>query len=221
MHPYISPIVKIFNLHANAEKAAGAKAYMRNQFDFLGLMAATRQSLTKAYLEENLPDYDQLEKIVHDLWAMPEREYQYFAIDLMAAMKKHWTIDIIELFEFVLINKSWWDTVDHAASDLTGPYFKLFPGQVNKITGRWNQSPDFWLQRSSIMFQKKYKQHTYTNLLSQYILHHARSNEFFIQKAIGWALREYSKTDPTWVIQFVTQNKLAPLSEREALKRVH
>ncbi|MGB4843443.1 MAG: DNA alkylation repair protein [Ferruginibacter sp.] len=220
MHVYIKPIAKHFRQNANAENAAGAKAYMRNQFDYFGIKAATRQSISKDYMKEVLPAFTELNIIVKELWQLPEREYQYFAIDLMAAMRKQWTKDITDLIEFILINKSWWDTVDHAASDLTGPYFKLFPQQINKITGNWNRSENFWLQRSSIMFQKKYKKETDTVLLSKYILRHTQSKAFFIQKAIGWDLREYSKTDAAWVKNFVTQNKLAPLSKREALKRI-
>ncbi len=220
MHPYISPIAKLFKVHADADKAAGAKAYMRNQFNYFGLIASHRQSFSKIYMNKKLPDYDELEIIVKELWGLPQREFQYFAIDLMAVLKKQWKPEIINLIEFVLLNKSWWDTVDHAATDLSGPYFKLFPHQITKVTGSWNLSANFWLQRSSIMFQKKYKKDTDTALLGKYILIHAASKEFFIQKAIGWALREYSKTNPVWVKDFVKKNKLAPLSEREALKRI-
>lgn len=219
MHPYIIPLIKLFKQHANAEKAAGAKAYMRNQFEYLGLTAPLRQSISKTYIKAQLPDYNDLETIVKELWQLPEREYQYFAIDLVAAFKKQWTKDIIKLMEFILLNKSWWDTVD-ATSNLTGAYFKIFPGKTNTITGKWNRSDNFWLQRSSILFQLKYKKDTDTILLAKYILALAASKEFFVQKAIGWALREYSKTNSSWVQDFVKQNKLAALSEREALKRV-
>jgi 3-methyladenine DNA glycosylase AlkD len=220
MHPYITPLIRLFKQHANAEKAAGAKAYMRNQFGYLGLTAPLRQSISKAYIKSKLlPNYNELEVIVKELWQMPEREYQYFAIDLTFAFKKQWTKDIIKLFEFILANKSWWDTVD-ATSNLTGAYFKIFSTQTNKITGQWNRSENIWLQRSSILFQLKYKKDTDRDLLKKYILTLTSSKEFFVQKAIGWALREYSKTNSKWVLEFVKQNKLAALSEREALKRI-
>jgi 3-methyladenine DNA glycosylase AlkD len=201
------------------KKAAGAKAYMRNQFEYLGLAAPLRQSISKTYIKARLPHYNELEAIVKELWQLPEREYQYFAIDLILAFKKQWTKDIIKLFEFVLVHKSWWDTVD-AAGNFIGPYFKMFPRQTDKITGKWNLSENFWLQRSSILFQLKYKKDTNTDLLKKHILSLTSSKEFFVQKAIGWALREYSKTDAAWVSHFVEQNKLAPLSQREALKRI-
>jgi 3-methyladenine DNA glycosylase AlkD len=219
MYPYISQLTRLFKQHANTEKAAGAKAYMRNQFNYLGLTAPLRQRISKAYIKTQLPGYSELETIVKELWQMPEREYQYFAIDLILAFKKKWTKDLITLIEFILVNKSWWDTVD-AASNLTGPYFKLFPGQTDKITGGWNRSENIWLQRSSILFQLKYKKDTNTDLLKKYILALKSSKEFFVQKAIGWALREYSKVNSKWVQDFVKQNKLAALSEREALKRI-
>lgn len=220
MHFYVSAIAKLFIQHQNAENADGARAYMRHQFEFLGITAKLRQEITKTYLTKSLPPYADLEIIVNELWALPEREFQYFAIDLLAAMKKHWTVEIIGLFESILINKSWWDTVDHAASDLLGPYFKLFPQQTKKVTGTWNRSDNFWLQRSSIMFQKQYKKDTDTALLRKYILTHTGSNEFFVQKAIGWALREYSKTNPEWVMEFVRKHQMSSLSKREALKRI-
>jgi len=220
MHPYISQLKKTFEQYANAEKAAGAKAYMRNQFEYLGLTASIRQSISKTYIKTQMLEYKELEIVVKELWQMPEREYQYFAIDLVAAFKKQWTKDIITLIEYILINKSWWDTVD-ATSNLTGAYFTLFPGQKNPVTSRWNRSRNIWLQRSSILFQLKYKKDTDTDRLAKYIIFLASSKEFFVQKAIGWALREYSKTDAAWVIHFVKQNELAPLSQREALKRIN
>lgn len=220
MHPYIAPVAKQFRLHADKERAAGAKAYMRNQFAFFGLPTPLRRSITSAHIKNQLPPYDELEIIVKELYAQPQREFHYFAIELAGAMKKQWELPVIGLFEFLLVNHSWWDTVDHAASYLLGPYFIKFPQQISKITPKWNRSDNFWLVRSSIMFQKMYKQKTDTELLGKYILSQTSSKEFFIQKAIGWALREYGRTNPDWVRTFVRQNKLAPLSSREALKRI-
>jgi 3-methyladenine DNA glycosylase AlkD len=171
-------------------------------------------------LVKGLPDYKDLPGIVKELWDLPQREFQYFATELMAAHRKEWAKDIHELAEYMIVRKSWWDTVDHIATDITGPYFKLFPSSIASVTKKWNRSSDIWLQRSSIMFQKAYREKTDTELLSTYILHCKDSKEFFIQKAIGWALREYSKTNAAWVKQFVKSNKLAPLSAREALKRM-
>jgi len=221
MHPYILPIAKSFKQYAQTEKAAGAKAYMRNQFEYFGLTAPVRQSISKTYLKESLPVYTDLGIIIKELWDLPQREFQYFGLDLIAALKKQWTPEIIDLLEFIILQKSWWDTVDFTASNLIGHYFKLFPAQIINKTGKWNRSDNLWLQRTSILFQLKYKNDTDILLLSRYILPLTASKEFFIQKAIGWALREYSKSNPGWVTEFVNQNKLAPLSKREALKSIH
>ena len=122
------------------------------------------------------------------------------------------------LSEEMIKQKSWWDSVDHIATWILGPYFQKYPNQIKDVTFKWNQSENFWLQRSSIMFQKSYRSKTDTKLLTDYILHCAGSKEFFIQKAIGWALREYAKTNPDWVKKFVKTNELPVLSRREALK---
>jgi 3-methyladenine DNA glycosylase AlkD len=221
MHPYILPLKKQLILNQDKERATGAKAYMRNQFEYFGMEAKLWRQLVKTHIKTNpTPAYNELPLIVKELWQLPQREYQYAAVEIMAAHKKLWQPAIIELVEYCIVHKSWWDTVDHIASELTGPYFKQFAQQVKSVTGRWNKSNDIWLQRSSIMFQKFYKKETNAALLGSYILHLAHCKEFFVQKAIGWALREYSKTDPDWVKQFVANNKLSNLSSREALKRI-
>jgi len=218
MHDYLKPVKKAFSLHADAEKAKGAKAYMRNQFEFFGIQTPIRRMITKEILESGLPPFSDIPAIMKDAWLQPEREFQYFAIELLGKMKKEWKPDMILLLEEMITQKSWWDSVDHIATWILGPYFQKYPNQIKDVTFKWNQSENFWLQRSSIMFQKSYRSKTDTKLLTDYILHCAGSKEFFIQKAIGWALREYAKTNPDWVKKFVKTNELPVLSRREALK---
>lgn len=221
MHAYILPFAKDLALHADAEKAKWMKAYMLNQFPFFGLQTPERRKLCKDhYRQYPIKDIKELENIVKECFTLDQREFQYFGVELFSFHKKLWKPSSVKMMEYCLLHKSWWDSVDHIASEWLGPYFNMFPEQIAPVTGKWNQSTNIWLQRSSIMFQKAYKKETDTALLSKYILHCKHSKEFFIQKAIGWALREYSKTDPKWVKAFVKQNKLAPLSEREALKRL-
>lgn len=220
MHAYLIPLIKQFEQEANPVHAQGMKAYMLNQFDFYGLKAPVWRKLSKEYFKQSLPAFERLQAIIKDCWQHPKREMQYVAIELLACYQKEWKKETIDMIEYILAHKSWWETVDHAASSLTGPYFQTFPEQQVKITTKWNKSKNIWLQRSSIMFQKAYKEQTDTALLSKHILHLKNSKELFIQKAIGWALREYSKTDATWVQAFVKKHSLSPLSEREALKRI-
>ena len=220
MNNYLLPLEKLFKQHADKTKAAGAKTYMLNQFEFYGIVMAERRKLCKDFIKANLlSSISEVEKVVKHAWKLPEREWQYFAIELLAHYQKQWKISTIKIIEYCIVHKSWWDTVDAMADAWAGEYFKLFPQQIKTITGAWNTSENIWLQRSSLLFQKKYKQATDVELLSKYIQHLSSSKEFFIRKAIGWILREYAKTNVVWVKQFVAANQhLSPLSKREALK---
>ncbi|MFN8266178.1 MAG: DNA alkylation repair protein [Chitinophagaceae bacterium] len=220
LHPYLQEIQTAYEAAADPVKAEGAKAYMLNQFDFFGLKAEVWRSLLKQKFKEQLPPYKEVEQIVKQCFRHPLREMQYTAVELLAKYEKEWNEEVIELIEYMITNKSWWDSVDHAISKLAAVYFKRFPKQIKPVSKKWNSGDNIWLQRSSILFQLKYKKETDTKLLSDYIIKLASSKEFFVQKAIGWALREYAKTDPSWVHQFVKENKLAPLSKREALKHI-
>jgi len=124
----------------------------------------------------------------------------------------------IKDYQFLIINKSWWDTVDYIASNLVGPYFRIYPEKIAPVTSHWMESRNMWLQRTCLLFQLKYRGDTDTGLLTGFIEQLKDSKEFFIRKAIGWSLREYSKTNPEFVISFVRNNHLSGLSEREALK---
>ncbi len=222
MHLYTQGIYKILNEHRNEENALPMKKYMRNQFDFFGIKAAERRLLCNEYLKNNpLPERNELRKIVKELWKIDERELQYFAIELLIKTKKQWTVEDVTLIEYLVTHKSWWDTVDFLAAIIAGAWFKKFPEHIKPVTEKWNTSENIWLQRTSILFQLKYKKETDLKLLSKYIKRLSSSKEFFIQKAIGWILREYSKTDPDFVLKFVATEKLMPLSKREALKVIH
>ena len=118
----------------------------------------------------------------------------------------------------MIVNKSWWDTVDYIAVKLVGKHFENFPELIPKHIKTWNSSGNLWLNRTAILFQLQYKKKTDINLLFDIIEKQAGSREFFIQKAIGWVLREYSKTDENAVRKFVMQTNLSSLSKREALK---
>jgi 3-methyladenine DNA glycosylase AlkD len=221
MHPYLISLQKRFKAAGDLEKAGWMKGYMLHQFDFYGIPAPARKEVGKTHHVENrIETLEELETIVKECFSLPQREFQYFAIQLFGLHKKLWSVSSIKMMEYCLQQKSWWDSVDGIASDWLGPWFRMFPDQIVPVTSKWNRSKHMWLQRSSIMFQKAFKRDTDTTLLSKYILHCAGSKEFFIQKAIGWALREYGKTNPSWVKKFVKENQLAPLSTREALKNL-
>lgn len=212
-------IFSVFETHANDEQAAGMAAYMKNKFMFLGIAAPLRRELQKPWLSrEALPPLEQLADVVEQLWDADPREAQYFAMELTEKFSKQFRREDLALLEFMASNKQWWDTIDLIAGKLMGAYFKRFPDERQSAVDRWLAGGDFWLQRCGILFQLKYKAETDTRLLTEAILPVAQSNEFFIQKAIGWALREYRKTNPDWVDAFVEAHPLKPLSRREAWK---
>ncbi|MFY8004444.1 MAG: DNA alkylation repair protein [Chitinophagaceae bacterium] len=221
MHQLTIALKQQFEGLKNPTIAKQQSAYMLHQFRFLGIMTPERRATTKAIINTyKITDYEELVSVVNTVWQLPEREFQYAAVEILAAYKKIWQPSIIELIEQFLIDKSWWDSVDHIASECLGYYFLQFPFQVPQVTDNWHLSSNIWLQRSSLMFQKSYKTKTNIYLLEKYIAHLHKSKEFFVQKAIGWALREYSKTNSSWVIAITKKYPLANLSKREALKRL-
>lgn len=218
---YILPLRTAFEKNADPKKAEKMKAYMLHQFPFYGIPAPLRRDLSKTHFKKYpLKDLPVLEKIITDCFLLPEREYHYFAIELFGFYKKAWLPSSVKAIEHCLLSKSWWDSVDHIASEWLGPFFIRYPELKYMIISKWNHSGNLWLQRSSIMFQKTYKENTDAPLLSNCIRNCMDSKEFFIQKAIGWALREYAKTDPEWVLKFVKKQPLAPLSKREAIRNL-
>ena len=222
LHPYLRPYRQAFELLADPVRAKGATAYMRNQFTFYGMpMQETRQAV-KALIKKSLPPASELHEVVRSAWAQPQREFQYTGIWLVKASKKDWDATLVPLVEFMITHKSWWDSVDSIAGDITGPYFMERRALARKVGGQWNRSDNFWLQRSSLLFLKSWRMEMDQELLTKHILNLAGSKEFFVQKAIGWVLRDHARCDPKWVRAFVNGHAdvLPALSKREALKHI-
>jgi len=218
---YIQILKAEFQKAANPKISKEMAAYMRNQFAFLGIKTPERRNIQKPFLHKDaLPDKSQLHKTVRHFWNKAEREYQYFAQELAMKYSKNIEPDDIELYEYMITNKSWWDTVDMIATKLVGAYLKKYPNRINEYVNKWIASGNIWLQRTAILFQLKYKNDLDTELLQEIILQLKDTDEFFINKAIGWILREYAKINPQWVIDFTNKTKLNNLSMREALKNI-
>jgi len=219
---YILPLQEAFKSQAEPILAAQMKDYMRGQFAYFGLKAPVRKELTRMHRNKGglIPE-EEKEVIVKWCWNQPQREYQYFAMEMLDKVVKREESSIIVLYEYMITTKSWWDTIDYIATHLVGPYFKKFPDQIIPLTNRWMSSENVWLQRTCLLFQLKYKKDLNVALLEEFIEHLRLSKEFFIRKAIGWVLREYSKTNPDYVIDYVDKNDLSGLSKREALKWIN
>ena len=156
---------------------------------------------------------------IHKCFDMPEREFQYLAIDYMEKVIDLFKADDIFRIEELLVKKSWWDSVD-AINKILGHIAMKYPQLKEDTISRWIKSDNIWLVRISIIFQLKYKEKTDTEFLSKAIKYNSGTKEFFIDKAIGWALREYSKTNKEWVRDFIENNQLSKLSIREGSKYI-
>lgn len=220
MNAYLQSLKKLFEQQANPENAGPMSQYMRNQFPFLGIKSPQQKALFKQFVSTyGLPDAVQIEFLVRELWAWPEREYQYVALSFLSRLKKHLTPEVLPLLEHIIITKSWWDTVDAIASHNVGSLLLRYPEIRDEALAPWRISDNIWLRRTALLFQLGYNAETTDEpLLFEIVLENTESKEFFIQKAIGWALREHSKLRPQAVQAFVAKNNLAPLSRREALK---
>ena len=208
-----------FSHNFDEEIASQQKAYLKDKFEFFGLKAGLRREVTKPFLQkEHLPSKDELTPLIKQLWQLPEREYHHFAMDLLLKYTSQYAKEDIVLFEYLVLNNSWWDTVDMIATKMMGAYFKKIPESREEYVEKWLQSGNIWLQRCAVLFQLKYKSELDTGLLSYAIESLLGSKEFFINKAIGWVLREYTRTDAQWVIDFCDTHKLHALSRKEALR---
>jgi 3-methyladenine DNA glycosylase AlkD len=208
-----------FSSAKNPKIAAGQKAYMRDQFEFLGIKAPIRRKLQKPFLSEVLiSDCNKREKVIRELWSLPEREYQYFGQELIYKYKSKLEKGDVQLIEFMVTHKSWWDTVDFIASKIAGYYFFVYPETIADRVEKWLESENIWLIRTALLFQLHYKGKTDTRLLQYLVESQLGSEEFFINKAIGWVLRNYSRVNPDWVRDFADRTALHPLSRREGLR---
>jgi 3-methyladenine DNA glycosylase AlkD len=199
------------------------EAYMRNQFPFYGVMSTPRKELLKALKKEHLEVLDSNEKraLIQLLWEEEHRECQLVALDwLMQWKPKEFTASDIDLFEWLITTKSWWDTVDGIAPNVVGKYARIFPEQMKETLHRWESHDSFWIRRVCLIFQLRYRQETDLDLLQYFINKFKPDREFFIQKAIGWSLREVSKWNPTWVARVVEEEQLTGLAKREASKYI-
>lgn len=217
----IDILVRLFEEQRNPENAVPMQNYMKNKFLFLGIKTPLRRELMKKfYNETGILKQDFQPCFVKLLWEKDEREYQNAALDYMQKSIKKINKDYLPFLENLITTKSWWDTVDVLSPHLVGKIAKETPEVIPEYIEGWAYGDHLWLSRSSILFQLKYKERTDEELLYRYILANAESKEFFIQKAIGWALREYSKTNPESVRYFIQHNNLPKLSVREGSKYI-
>lgn len=212
----INTLVSTLRENSIEENIIPMEKYMKNNFKFLGIKSVERRELSKDFLrkEKNIINWEE----VFYLWELEEREFQYIALDYLKARKKFLKIDDLENLLKLAKKKPWWDTIDLLAP-LVGEAIFDFKDK-NKLMLDLSKDENMWLRRIAILHQLKFKEDTDEKLLEEIIKNNFGSKEFFINKAIGWILREYSKTNNIWVRNFLDEYKsvLSPLSIREGSK---
>ncbi|MFI8879223.1 DNA alkylation repair protein [Streptomyces sp. NPDC055243] len=207
---------------ADPERAVRAQAYMKDIAPFLGLPSPLRRELSRTVLA-GLPRPDEADctAIALRCWELPEREYAYFAVDHLRRHVKRLSSGFLPVARHLVTTVSWWDTVDALAAHVVGGLVTADPG-LKTAMDAWIDDEDLWVARTALLHQLRHKDATDTGRLFAYCLRQSGHPDFFIRKAIGWCLREYAKTDPDAVRDFVERERgrLSPLSAREALRNL-
>ena len=213
-------IKKLFEQNEDKENAIVMAKYMRNLFEFYGLATPKRKKLYKDFLKAEKKnkkvDWEFLDKCYLD----SHREFQYLVSDYLITMNDYLTYDDIPKIKKYIKTKQWWDTIDFL--DRVIGEIGLKDNRVDDLMLEWSCDNDFWVRRIAIDHQLCRKEKTNTELLEKILVNNFGSDEFFINKAIGWALRDYSKTNPLWVREFINKykDKMSNLSIKEASKYI-
>lgn len=220
MIPAVQELAVLYKAAADSKKSLAMSKYMKGLFVFHGIPSPKRKDIQKEWYNSiNKNGNVEIRTLILELWNQNEREFHYAAIDLLIRQPKKFILaSDNELMEHLITTHSWWDSVDLVASHYVGDYCRQFPIQGAQLIEKWRKSDNMWLNRACLLYQLKYKKETDFEMLRSLIEQYQRKKEFFIQKAIGWSLREYSKTNPTAVKAFIEKINLQGLAKREGSK---
>ncbi|MFE6362998.1 DNA alkylation repair protein [Streptomyces sp. NPDC057806] len=216
----LARLTAVYGAQADSERAASMRAYMKDVAPFLGLPTPVRRALSRTVLEGMpRPDEADCTAVALRCWRLPEREYHYFAVDYLRRHAGRCTSAFLPVTRHLVSTVPWWDTVDLLAVHVVGALVAADPALTADMDA-WSADDDLWIVRTALLHQLRYRQHTDTERLFGYCLRQSGHPDFFVRKAIGWALREYAKTDADAVRDFLAreEGRFAPLSVREALK---
>ena len=215
----VSITKKAFKNAGNKKIAQGAANYMKNIAPFIGISSPNRRSITnKAWQNLSTPTEKELIEAAKFLWKLPQREFQYAACDLMVKYIEVCTPKTLEQITTLIKSKSWWDSVDLLGTQVISPLTLKFP-ETRRTINKWNNSKNIWLIRCAIQHQRGHKSKTDVDFVLKICQKHVDNPEFFVAKAIGWALRDFGKINPKKVKDFLKKNpSMSIISKREALK---
>ena len=200
--------------------AESMSKYMQDKFRFLGVRGASRTEIYKKYFPEARKSKEIDWEFIENCWNKEEREFQYVVVYYLKAMQKFLKREDISRLKYLIVTKSWWDTVDLLAK-VVGSLIIRIKG-YDQIMLEWSKDSNIWLRRVAILYQLSLKDKVDKQVLDEILVNNLGDSEFFINKAVGWALRDYSKYNPEWVREFIKKNKenMASLSIREASKYI-
>jgi 3-methyladenine DNA glycosylase AlkD len=208
---------------ADPDKAPQMAAYLKTEMPFYGVQTPARRKLGRE-LKKRFPPHtaDEYRAMVETLWALPHREEKYLAIGVAGAHRQFITFEQLDLYERLITEGAWWDLVDGVASSLVGRVLLLERPRTRRVLDGWIDCEDMWLRRTAIISQLEHKEATDAAMLFDYCSRRSFEKEFFIRKAIGWALRQYARVDPAAVSDYLLANRerLSGLSFREAAKHL-
>lgn len=216
-----------FATQANPEIAAAQQAYMKSTIPYYGLKTATVRAVLKPLLKEHtLRTREEWELAIRTLWdSVTHREEWYAAIGIarFGRYRDYRTApESLGLYEHMIRTGAWWDVCDVLAIHLVGGVLMAHRHHATEVMRAWSTDEHLWVRRCSILSQNTHREHTDTNLLRECIMPSIDDTDFFSRKAIGWALRDYSKTNPAWVLDIVSEfeDRLSGLSKREAVRLI-
>lgn len=208
---------------ADRDKAEGMQAYMKTDMPFYGVQKRGRAPILKELLSRYRPETrEQYEELVLALWGMSHREEKYLAQGVATAHREFIVPESLSLYKRMIVEGAWWDLVDEVATHMIRPLVIEYPNQIWPVVDTWIGDGNMWLRRSAIICQVGARESTDADRLFRFCQARAHESEFFIRKAIGWALRDYARTDPVAVAGFVRahRSELSGLSFREATKHL-
>jgi len=208
---------------ANPDKAVGMQAYMKTEMPFYGVQKPGRTEVLRHLRSEFAPgDRGEYETLVIALWELPHREEKYLAQGVAVEFKEFIVPDSLPIYRRFVVEGAWWDFVDETATHMIRELVLNYPSEVWPVVDSWNDHEDMWLRRTSIICQIGTKERTDADRLFRFCERRMHEQQFFIRKAIGWALREYARTDPGAVARFASEHRedLSGLSFREATKHI-
>jgi len=226
MSPLVQAARKALRDVADPVKAPIMQAYMKSEMPYLGIQATPLRRVARTvFAAHQIESFPEWRETVLELWRGARyREERYIAIELAgcSTYRKFRTMDVLPMYEEMITTGAWWDYVDSIASHRLGELLRLHPAKMGRVLRKWAKSDDMWKRRSAILAQLGFKADTDLALLYDCIRPSIREKEFFLRKAIGWALRQFAKTDPKEVSRYVAEHEaqLSPLSRREALKNL-